>query len=86
MISASRWAATEKARHEHAAGIVPHRRVDQGVEFAEGDDLVEVPLGPASRHAEDRATHEDILTTRQVRMKSGANFQQGSHSDRISRP
>src|SRR5207249_4821101 len=62
---------------EHPRGVALHRRVDELLKSRERYDGVEAlpDLGP--RHPEDGAVEEDILPTGQVRMKTGADFDQG---------
>src|SRR4030095_15892755 len=52
-----------------------------------GDDLVELAPNLRAAHAENRAVQEDVLASGQLRMKSGADFEQRSHAsahDRLS--
>ncbi|OLE01245.1 MAG: hypothetical protein AUG91_02215 [Actinobacteria bacterium 13_1_20CM_4_69_9] len=48
------------------------------LEPGEGDDLVELLAQVRALEPVDRAVQEDVLTTRQVGMKAGAELQQGA--------
>src|SRR6266850_2122673 len=50
--------------HEHAARIVLDGRVDEPLQFGEGDDCLELAMNLRSEHSEDRAVEEDVLPAR----------------------
>ncbi len=62
----------------HAAAVLLDRRVEEALDLAEGDDLVELGphLGP--RHAEDRAVEVDVLPAGKLGVEAGADFQQAA--------
>src|SRR5688500_5562144 len=63
--------------HVHATRVVFDRRVDECPYFGELDDLVEIPEDVEARHAEDGAVQKDVLASRQIRVKTRADFEQG---------
>jgi hypothetical protein len=60
----------------HAAGVTLDRRIDEPVDAGEFDDLVVAPRHLAVRHSQDRPVEEHVLAPRQLRMESGADFQE----------
>ena len=66
--------------HEHAAGVVLHRRVDELLELGERDDRVELADDLRAEHAEDGAVQEHVFPAGQLGMKAGADFQQARHA------
>src|SRR4030095_2190904 len=61
-----------------AARIALDGRVDEWLDFREGDDLVELPIDLPLSHAEHGAAQIDVLATRQIRMKPGADLEQAT--------
>ena len=70
----------EAQSHRHTRAITLNRGVDIALTAGEIDDLVQLGLDLITRHTEDSAVHEDILTTRHLAMEAGADFQQGTYS------
>ena len=60
----------------HARGVALDRRIEKSLDLGKGDDLVEFPADLGPRHAEDRAVQKDVFAAGQLRMKSGADFEQ----------
>src|SRR4029077_16119397 len=60
----------------HSAGIALDRCVDEGLDLGEVDDLVELLPNLRSLHSQDAAVEVDVLTPRQIGMKSGRHFDQ----------
>ena len=60
----------------HAARVVLHGGIDELFDLGKGDDLVEFLDNFQARHAEKGAVENNIFAAREIRMKSGANFQQ----------
>ncbi len=60
----------------HAGRVTLHRRVDERLDFGEGDDLIELAADLRARHAEDRAIEKHVLASRQLGMKSDSDFEQ----------
>src|SRR5262245_17283680 len=58
----------------HAAAVAFHGRVEKPFYLGKAHDLVEFRLDLCPLHAKDRAVEEDVLTTGQLRMETGANF------------
>src|ERR1700731_3446410 len=56
------------------------RRVEEFLDLGEGDDLVEFAFDLDAAHAEDRAVQENVFSTSQFGMKSGANLEQSGHT------
>ena len=65
---------------EHARAVVLHLRVDELLDLAEGDDVVEALLELRPGHAEDRAVEEHVLPAREVRVEAGAHLDQPGHA------
>ena len=66
----------EAQLHIHARRIALDRRVDEGADFGEIDDLVQ-PLGNVrARHAQNRAVQIDVLATGQKLVEARADLQQ----------
>ena len=63
----------------HAARVALHRGVDELGHVGEVDDVVELPVDLVAAHAQDGAIEVDVLAAGQIRMKSGAHFQQTRH-------
>jgi len=70
----------EREAHVHAAGVVLHLRIDEPLHLGEVHDLVELRCDLGSPHAEDRAAQEDVLPSRQIRMKPRSHLEQRPHS------
>ena len=70
----------ERQPHRHPAGIAFDRRVEEGLDFGERNDLVELPQDLATGHAENRAIDEDVLAAGQFRVKTGPDLQQTAHA------
>src|SRR5581483_2180392 len=66
----------ERESHLHPRRIPLDGDVDEVADTGEVDDLVELPPGLCTRHAEDRAVEEDVVSPRQLGMKAGAYFEQ----------
>jgi hypothetical protein len=64
--------------HIHARGIALDWRVEEFLNFGEGDDLVEFPADFVATHTEYRAVQVDILAASELRMKPGAYLAKGS--------
>ena len=55
-----------------------HRRVNESLHLGEADDVVKLTLNISPLHSENRAIQEDVFSSGELRMKSGANFEQRS--------
>src|SRR5205814_3895592 len=66
----------EPEAHVHPRGISAHRQVDELLELGEVDDLVEVLADRRAPQAEDRAVEVDVLASREVGVKAGAELEQ----------
>src|SRR5215831_6417498 len=64
--------------HVHAAAIALHGGVKELINFSEGNDFVEFFSDLRLAHTEDRAVEVDIFPTGQLRMKTGADFEQAA--------
>ena len=60
----------------HAAGVVLDGRVEELLDFGEGDDLVELAVDLGALHAEDRAVEIDVLAAGELGMEAGADLEQ----------
>src|ERR1700730_10243998 len=60
----------------HAAGVALRRRIEELIDFGEGDDLVKFPSNLRARHTEDRPVQVDVFSARQLAMKSRADLEQ----------
>ena len=70
----------EREAHVHAAAVALDRRIEELLDFGEGDDLVEVLLDVAPCHAEHRAVEKDVFSPSEFRVKSGPDFQERPHA------
>src|SRR6476469_2515342 len=57
-----------------------HRCVEKSFDLGERDDLIELLFDLGSVHAEDRAIQKNIFATRELRVKSRADFEKTSDS------
>ena len=62
----------------HAGGVALDGRVDEFLDFGEGDDLVELAGDFALAHAEDGAVEEDVFAAGELGMEAGADFEQAA--------
>ena len=62
--------------HVHPARIMFHRRIDEFFQLRERHNLIELALDLLLVHPQDRAAQERVFPARQLRMKSGAHFEQ----------
>src|SRR5699024_7646831 len=56
----------EGQAQEHARAVVLHVRVDELLDLAEGNDLVEPRVDLLTGHAQDRAVEVDVLAAREI--------------------
>ena len=70
----------ERQADVHAARVVLDRSVDKFLDLGKGYDLVELARRLCAWHPEDRAVQEDVLATRQLRMKPGTDLKQTAHA------
>ncbi len=66
----------EAQPHVHAGGVVLHRLVDELLDPAEVDDLVEAPVELATGQAQDRAVEVDVLPAGQLGVEAAAELEQ----------
>ncbi|CAA9406152.1 MAG: hypothetical protein AVDCRST_MAG64-1988 [uncultured Phycisphaerae bacterium] len=66
----------ERQPDVHAAAVALDRRVEELLDLAERDDLVELALDLGAAHPEDRAVEEDVLAAGQLGVEAGADLQQ----------
>src|SRR6185369_10057980 len=66
--------------HVHAAGIALHRSVDESLKQGELNNFVKLILDFSLGHAQNRAVEKYVFASRQLRVESGANFQQTGYS------
>src|SRR5262249_44103621 len=59
----------------HAARIAFDRCVEKSFDLGEGDDLVEFLFNFGARHAEYRAIQKNVLSTGQLGMEAGPDFE-----------
>src|ERR671924_56386 len=64
----------------HTAGIMLHGCVKKPFHFRERNDLIKLGLDLRLLHPQDSAVEVDVLSSRQLGMKAGANLQQASHT------
>src|SRR5581483_8044623 len=64
----------------HARRVVLDRRVDEGREIGELDDLVELRRDLLAREPEDRAVEVDVLATAELGVEPGAELEQRRHA------
>jgi hypothetical protein len=71
--------------HEHAAGIVLHRLLDEITDVGEGEDFIQTLFGFGAAQTKDAGVQEDVLDAGEIRIEAGAEFQQGgdpaAHAD-----
>src|SRR5882672_2803437 len=60
----------------HAGRIPLDRSLDELLQLGEGHDLVKLSLDLGATHPENSAAQKDVLASREIRMKTRANFQQ----------
>jgi hypothetical protein len=66
----------ERQPHVHPARIELDRRIDERLDFGEGDDRVELPQDLLAGHAENRAVQQHVFTAGQVGVKAGSHLEQ----------
>ena len=47
----------------HATGKMLHRRIDEFLNFGEGDDLIKIAFNLGPRHAEDRPVEVNVFAS-----------------------
>src|SRR6516164_5542789 len=62
--------------HIHTRGVVLHGRIQKLLHLGKGDNLVEFLADFAPSHAQDGAVQENVLASRQLRVKPGADFEE----------
>ncbi len=72
--------------HVHPRGVGLHRRVDEFLQLGEVDDLVEPLLDLASGEAEHDAVDEDVLASRDLGVKAGAQLDERGDAALDARP
>ena len=70
----------EAQTDSHTATITFDRGIDISLAAGEIDDLIQFGLDLITRHAEDGAVHEDILTAGHLAMEAGADFKQRAYT------
>ena len=66
----------EPEAHVHAGGVRPDRQVDEALELAELDDLVEPAVDLLLPQAVDRRAQVDVVATGEVVVEAGAELEQ----------
>ena len=66
----------EGQAHEHAARVALHRRVDEGPDAGEVDDLLVAVEDVPSTEAQQRPVEEDVLAPRELGVKAGSDLEQ----------
>src|SRR5437016_623661 len=66
--------------HVHSAGITLDRGIDERFNLGEVDDLVELPLDFRILHSQNAAVEVDVLTPRQIGVKTGSHLDQGAET------
>src|SRR5262249_15681404 len=67
----------EPEPHRHSRGIRPDGPVDRVLQLRERDDLIEALLDGRATQTLDRPVQEDVLASREIRVKPGAELEQG---------
>jgi hypothetical protein len=62
----------------HAARVVLHGRVDERSDLGKRNDSVELCQDLRALHAENRAAEQHVLAACQLRVETGAHFEQGA--------
>ena len=75
----------EREAQVHAARVVLHRRVDEGRDLGELDDLVELAPDFRTAHAQDGAVQEDVLAAGELGVKAGADLEQAGDAAAAAR-
>src|SRR5215469_9642284 len=70
----------ESETHIHAARIALNRCVEKFLNSRKIDNLIKLLSDLGTFHTQDRSIQEDVLTPSKLRMKSGTNLEQTSHS------
>src|ERR1043166_3155758 len=60
--------------HVHPARIPLHRRVNELLHLGKSDYFIQPLPNFGFGHPKDRAIKKDVLSSRELRMKSGSNF------------
>src|SRR5579872_112771 len=68
----------ERQAGMHAAGITLNRRIDEGLNPGEVDDLVELPNDLRAIHAENCAIEKYVFSPRELGVEAGSDFKQRS--------
>src|SRR5581483_8799871 len=63
----------------HARGIAFHGRINELLELGEFYDAVEAALDLLAAQSQDGAVQVDVIPAGQIRMKAGAELDQGRH-------
>src|SRR5438067_1238481 len=58
----------------HSGAVPLDRRIQESIDLGKADNLIELCSYLISRHPENRAVQKDVLSTRQLGVKSGADF------------
>ncbi|MNM95495.1 hypothetical protein D3C81_1079440 [compost metagenome] len=66
----------ERQSQHHAAGVSPHRLVNEVADVGEGGDGIEALHHLALGETQDHAVENDVLTPGEVRIEAAAQFQQ----------
>src|SRR6478735_1102582 len=64
---------------EHARGVELHLGVDELLDLAEGDDVVELLVDLLLRHPEDGPVEVDVLATGEIGMEAGPDLDESGH-------
>jgi hypothetical protein len=72
----------EPQAHEHARRVGSRRLIDELPDVGELDDLVEAIQHLVARQAEQHAADRDVLAAGELRVKAGAQLDEGGHPAR----
>ena len=63
----------------HSAAVMFQRRIDKISDLGKGHDLIELAIDFFFAHAENRAVQVGVFAARQLRVKTGAHFEEAPH-------
>jgi len=76
----------EGQAHVHPGRVVLDRRLDEGSDAGEVDDLVELLVDLRLLHAEERPAQIHVFAPRELGVKAGADLEQRRHASPDLRP
>jgi len=64
----------------HPRAVALGRRIDELLDLGKAHDLVEAAGNLRAAHSKNRTAQENVLASRELRMKSGSHFEQRSNT------